>query len=148
MHESPSAPTTLQRDLMKLGSWKTILFEVVFFFMISPWHDLSLWLPLWKSSCLITLEIWSLVLNLVLLSSKSRLTKPWFHKNFIGNLHGHFPNRAQFLIEIFPIPKPLYTLDVHTKSQLMSWSPLCSLSLTKGKPYAITWFLTPLIEES
>ena len=47
-------------------------------------HDFSLaWfvveLPLWKSSCLITLEIWSLVLNLVLLSLKSRLTKPWFH---------------------------------------------------------------------
>ena len=79
MHESPNAPTTLQRDLMKFWSWKTLLFEVVFFFMISPWLYLSLWLPLWKSSCLITLEIWSLVLNLVLLSSKSRLTKPWFH---------------------------------------------------------------------
>ena len=37
-------------------------------------------LPLWKSSCLITLEIWSLVLNLVLLSSKSKLTKHWFHR--------------------------------------------------------------------
>ena len=47
----------------------------------SPWLDLSLWLPLWKSSCLITLEIWSLVLNLILLSSKSRLTKPWFHSS-------------------------------------------------------------------
>ena len=57
MHESPSPPTTLQRDLMKLWSWKTLLFEVVFFFMISVWLDLSLWLPLWKSSCLITLEI-------------------------------------------------------------------------------------------
>ena len=48
-------------------------------------HDFSLaWfvfgLPLWKSYCLITLEIWSLVLNLVLLSSKSRLTKPWYHR--------------------------------------------------------------------
>ena len=79
MHESPSAPTTLQRDLKKLWSWKNS----------SLWgglllHDFSLaWflfgLPLWKLSCLITLEIWSLVLNLVLLSSKSRLTKPWFH---------------------------------------------------------------------
>ena len=52
-------------------------------------HDFSLaWfvfgLPLWKLSCLITLEIWSLVLNLVLLSSKSRLTKPWFHKYDVG----------------------------------------------------------------
>ena len=65
--------------LWNLGLKKTLLFEVVFFFMISPWLDFSLWLPLWKSSCLIILEIWSLVLNLVLLSSKSRLTKPWFH---------------------------------------------------------------------
>ena len=79
MHGNPTAPTTLQRDLMKLLFWKILLFEVVFFFMISPWLDLSLWLLLWKSSCLITLEIWSLVLNLILLSSKSRLTKPWFH---------------------------------------------------------------------
>ena len=51
-------------------------------------HDFSLaWfvfeLPLWKSSCLITLEIWSLVLNLVLLSSKSRLTKHWFHSFYV-----------------------------------------------------------------
>ena len=85
MHESLSAPTTLQRNLMKLWSWKTLLFEVVLFFMISPWLDLSLWLPLWKSSCLITLEIWSLVLNLVLLSSKSRLTKRWFHNKLLWN---------------------------------------------------------------
>ena len=88
MHGNPSAPTTLQRDLMKLGSLKNT----------SLWgglllHDFSLaWfvfgLPLWKLSCQITLEIWSLVLNLVLLSSKSWLTKPWFHnkdKNFSNN---------------------------------------------------------------
>ena len=31
MHENPSAPTTLQRDLMKLRFWKTLLFKVVFF---------------------------------------------------------------------------------------------------------------------
>ena len=60
------------------------------------WLDLSLSLPLWKSSCLITLEIWLLVLNLVLLSSKSRLTKPWFHKDYWVNLH-------LFLFEVFLI---------------------------------------------
>ena len=65
--------------LWSLNLDKTLLFEVIFFFMISLWLDLSLWLSLWKLSCLITLKIWSLVLNLVLLSSKSRLTKPWFH---------------------------------------------------------------------
>ena len=42
MHEKPNAPTTLQRDLMNLGSRKTLLFEVFFFFMISLWLDLSL----------------------------------------------------------------------------------------------------------
>ena len=38
MHEKPSAPTTLQRDPMKLKSWKTLLFEV-FFLLISFWPD-------------------------------------------------------------------------------------------------------------
>ena len=83
MHEKPSAPTILQRDPMKLRSWKTLLFEVFFFFMISLCLDLSLWLSFWKSSCLITLEIKSLVLNLGLLSSKPRLTKSWFHNKVL-----------------------------------------------------------------
>ena len=81
MHENPSVPTTLQRDLMKLGSWKELLFEVFFFFFLL----ISLWLDF--VFVIATLEIflsnytWNKILvpNLVLLSSKLRLTKPWFH---------------------------------------------------------------------
>ena len=39
MHEKPSAPTTLQRDPIKLRFWKEFLFEVVFFLLISLWLD-------------------------------------------------------------------------------------------------------------
>ena len=39
MYEKPSAPITLQRDLMKLRSWKTLPFEVFFFLLISLWLD-------------------------------------------------------------------------------------------------------------
>ena len=66
------------------------------------WLDLSLWLPLWKSSCLITLEIWSLVLNLVFLSSKSRLTKPWFHRHVRNTFQNHY--------------------QTHSKSQVFIWN--------------------------
>ena len=122
MHESPSAPTTLQRDLMKLGFWKTLLFEVVFFFMISLWHDLSLWLPLWKSYCLITLEIWSLVLNLILLSSKSRLTKPWFHITITINLTiiKLFVNEVQ--VNFFTMNLTIVKLFVNAIQPLLSLS--------------------------
>ena len=39
MYEKPSAPITLQRDLIKLRSWKTLPFEVFFFLLISLWLD-------------------------------------------------------------------------------------------------------------
>ena len=39
MHEKSSAPTTLQKDPMKLKSWKTLLFEVFFFLLIFFWLD-------------------------------------------------------------------------------------------------------------
>ena len=64
---------------MKLGSWKELLFEVFFFLLISLWLDFVF--------VIATLEIflpnhtWNIILvpNLILLSSKLRLTKPWFH---------------------------------------------------------------------
>ena len=40
MHEKLSAPTTLQRNPMKLRTWKRLLFEVFFFLLIFHW----LWL--------------------------------------------------------------------------------------------------------
>ena len=144
MHENPSAPITLQKDLMKLGSWNTLLFEVVFFFMISPWLDLSLWLPLWKSSCLITLEIWSLVLNLVLLSSKSILTKPWFHTRVLPKI-----KRVQLVFQVFQnkvmhmpynIPWRWYELNIpmnmimqYAMNQIIIHIP-CNISWTKTNP--------------
>ena len=74
MHQQPYKEILWSLDLAKHFSLKS---------SSSYWFPfdltLSLWLPLWKSSCLITLEIWSLVPNLVFLSSKSRLTKPCFH---------------------------------------------------------------------
>ena len=115
MHENPSAPTTLQRDLMKFGSRKILLFQVFFFLIISLWLDLSLWWPLWKSSCLITLEIESLVLNLVLLSSKPRLTKPWFHTFYPT----HYLFQDQDLGKMIGLAKEwneLYYLETPSKS--------------------------------
>ena len=82
MHQQPYKEILRIFGLEKLFSLRR--FSSSWFLL---WLDLSLWLPLWKSSCLITLEIWSLVLNLVLLSSKSRLTKPWFHIHNIKSLH-------------------------------------------------------------
>ena len=70
-------------------------------------------LPLWKSSCLITLEIWSLILNLVLLSSKSKLTKSWFYRtHLIWNITFLIQSctlrtstsKSKYILFLFPFP--------------------------------------------
>ena len=102
------------------------------------WLDLSLSLPLWKSSCLITLEIWLLVLNLVLLSSKSRLTKPWFHShNHSKRVLGRHRWEGFFKINIFPL-----TITFNHKSSFISLYLPTRITFGLKKPLAPNWFTT------
>ena len=41
---------------------------------------------------------------------------------FLGNLHIHFPKRAQFLKEVFLNPKTPNSLGLQTTSHLIRWS--------------------------
>ena len=83
--KKPSALTILQRNPMKLRSWKTLFFEIFFFLLIFNLLDFVF--------VIVNLEVffphhtWNINIssNLVLLSSKLRLIKPWFYKNHTSN---------------------------------------------------------------
>lgn len=74
-------PTTLQRNTKQMVLID-FLFKIFSFFLISFWFDISL---------IVYLEIFLskhtyaklLILNFILLSSKSKLTKPWYYNLLI-----------------------------------------------------------------
>ena len=80
MHEKPSAPATLQRDSMKLRFWKTLLFEV-FFLLIFLWLWLDFVFVTATLEILLANHTWNIIISSkpCLLSSKPKLTKPWFY---------------------------------------------------------------------
>ena len=79
MYEKPSAQKTLQRDSMKLRSWKTLLFEVFFFLLISLWLDfvfviatLEIFLPNHTWKIIISSKPYFVII-------KTEINQPWFH---------------------------------------------------------------------
>ena len=76
------APTTLQRDLMKLKFWKTLLFEIFFFLWIFLWLDFVF--------VIATLEIflpnhtWNIIISskLYFVIVKTKINQTWLHNFF------------------------------------------------------------------
>ena len=116
VHQQPYKEILWSLSLEKYFSLRSSFSYWFFYDLI-----LSLWLPLWQSSCLITLEIQSLVSNLILLSSKSRLTKPWFHTVFIEKF-SNFLTISQFFDRSSNHSLLLFVHWIKPKTKCSKWT--------------------------